>query len=164
MCQNVSLKRSLPIIKVSFQRTKNEDFYRHYFIGVLTYVLISRSFIWKSIIWKLSSERTITLWIVLIRALIHFFTTWIQIKFLSRIEKGCFCKAIFLWKHQIWKKLQKLFTDKLRSSNLKIILASPVRVKIFFTFIDLLLYCSGSNFTYYGIRLNVTLKSKFVNI
>ena len=36
-----------PIMKVSFQRTKREDFYTHYFIGVLAYVVISRHFILK---------------------------------------------------------------------------------------------------------------------
>ena len=33
--------------KVSFQRTKREEFYTHYFIGVLAYVVISRHFILK---------------------------------------------------------------------------------------------------------------------
>ena len=36
-----------PIMKVAFQRTKREDFYTHYFIGVLVYVVISRHFILK---------------------------------------------------------------------------------------------------------------------
>ena len=36
-----------PIMKVSFQRTKREDFYTHYFIGVLAYVVISKHFILK---------------------------------------------------------------------------------------------------------------------
>ena len=35
---------------------------------------------------------------------------------------------------QIWKKLQKLFNDKLTSCNLKIVFKSPVRVKSFFRF------------------------------
>ena len=35
---------------------------------------------------------------------------------------------------QIRKKLQKLFSDKLTSCNLKIVFASSVRVKSFFTF------------------------------
>ena len=37
---------------------------------------------------------------------------------------------------QIRKKLQKLFSDKLKSCNLKIVFTSPVRVKSFFTFKD----------------------------
>ena len=33
-----------PIIKISFQHTKREDFYTHYFIGVSAYVVILRHF------------------------------------------------------------------------------------------------------------------------
>ena len=62
---------------------------------------------------------------------------------------------------QMWKKLQKLFSDKLTSCNLKIVFTSPVRVKSFFTFKDKLakmllsglVYqyeCGGCNATYYG--------------
>ena len=62
---------------------------------------------------------------------------------------------------KIRKKLQKLFSDKLKSCNLKIVFTSPVRVKSFFTFKDKLpkmllsglVYqykCGGSNATYYG--------------
>ena len=36
------------------QRTKREDFYTHYFIGILAYVVISRHFILKLTIWRLS--------------------------------------------------------------------------------------------------------------
>ena len=62
---------------------------------------------------------------------------------------------------QIRKKLQKLFSDKLTSCNLKIVFTSSVRVKSFFTFKDKLpkmllsglVYqykCGGCNATYYG--------------
>ena len=62
---------------------------------------------------------------------------------------------------QIAKKLQKLFSDKLTSCNLKIGFTSPVGVKSFFTFKDALpkmllsglVYkykCGGCNATYYG--------------
>ena len=62
---------------------------------------------------------------------------------------------------QIQKKLQKLFSDKLTSCNLKIVFTSPVRVKSFFTFKDKLpkmllsglVYqykCGGCNATYHG--------------
>ena len=62
---------------------------------------------------------------------------------------------------QIRRKLQKLYSDKLTSCNLKIVFASPVRVKRFFTFKDKLprmllsglVYqykCGGCNATYYG--------------
>ena len=40
----------VPIMKVSFKRTKRDDFYTHYFIGVLACVVISRHFILKLII------------------------------------------------------------------------------------------------------------------
>ena len=59
------------------------------------------------------------------------------------------------------KKLQKLFSNKLTSCNLKIGFKSPIRVKTFFTFKDKLpkmllsglVYqykCGGCNATYYG--------------
>ena len=62
---------------------------------------------------------------------------------------------------QIRKKLQKLFSDKLTSCNLKIVFTSPVRVKSIFNFKDKLrkmllsglVYqykCGGYNATYYG--------------
>ena len=62
---------------------------------------------------------------------------------------------------QIAKKLQKLFSDKLTSCNLKIGFTSPVGAKSFFTFKDALpkmllsglVYkykCGGCNATYYG--------------
>ena len=62
---------------------------------------------------------------------------------------------------RILKTLQKLFSDKLTTCNLKIVFTSPVRVKSFFTFKDKLpkmllsglVYqykCGGCNATYYG--------------
>ena len=72
---------------------------------------------------------------------------------------------------QIRKKLQKLFSDKLTSCNLKIVFTSPVRVKSFFFFkdklpkilISWLIYkykCSGCNATYYG-KTNHHFKVRF---
>ena len=79
------------------------------------------------------------------------------------LEVTAYAKSPFLGStsFQIRKKLQKLFSDKLTSCNLKIIFTSPVRVKIFFTFKDKLpkmllsgfVYqykCGGCNATYYG--------------
>ena len=76
--------------------------------------------------------------------------------------KNVFVKLPFLGStsFQIRKKLQKLFSDKLKSCNLKIVFTSPVRVKSFFTFKDKLtkmllsglVYqykCGGCNATYY---------------
>ena len=45
------------IMKVLFLRNKRENFYIHYVTGVLAYIVISRHFILKSSIWKLSSKR-----------------------------------------------------------------------------------------------------------
>ena len=53
-------------------------------------------------------------------------------------KRNVFAKLPFLGStsFQIRKKLQKLFSDKLTSCNLKIVFTSPVRVKSFFTFKD----------------------------
>ena len=78
-------------------------------------------------------------------------------------KRNVFVKLPFLrsTSFKIRKKLQKLFSDKLTSCNLKIVFMSPVRVKSFFTFMDNvhkmllsgLVYqykCGGCNATYYG--------------
>ena len=78
-------------------------------------------------------------------------------------KRNVFVKLPFLGStlFQIRKKLQKLFSDKLTSCNLKIVFTSPVRVKSFFTFKDKLpkilhsglaynWKCGGCNGTYYG--------------
>ena len=83
--ENQHLVGFSPIMKVSFQRTKREDFYTHYFIGVLAYVVISRHFILKSIIWRLSSWKTIIPRISLIRVLNHFLISCIHLKLLFRM-------------------------------------------------------------------------------
>ena len=51
-------------------------------------------------------------------------------------KRNVFVKLSFLGStsFQIRKKLQKLFSDKLTSCNLKIFFTSPIRVKSFFTF------------------------------
>ena len=78
-------------------------------------------------------------------------------------KRNVFIKLPFLesTSFQIRKKLQKLFSDKLTSYNLKIVFTSPVRVKSFFTFkgklpkmlLSGLVYqykCGGCNDTYHG--------------
>ena len=78
-------------------------------------------------------------------------------------KRNVFVKLPFLGStsFQIREKLQKLFSDKLTSCNLKIVFKSPVRVKSFFTFKDKLpkmlllglVYqytCGGCNATPYG--------------
>ena len=49
-------------MKVSFQRTKKEDFYTHYVVGVLGYAVILRHFILKLIIEDYAYKK-ITPWI-----------------------------------------------------------------------------------------------------
>ena len=77
---------------------------------------------------------------------------------------------------QIRKKIQKFFSDKLTSCNLKIVSTSPVRVKRFFTFKNKLpkMLLSGPVCKYKcGVvaavlpimeRPTAILKSEFVNI
>ena len=78
-------------------------------------------------------------------------------------KRNAFVKLPFLesTSFQVRKKLQTLFSDKLTPCNLKIVFTSPVRAKIFFTFMDKLpkmllsglVYqykCSGCKATYYG--------------
>ena len=78
-------------------------------------------------------------------------------------KRNIFVKLPFLGSilFQIPKKLQKLFSDKLTSLNLKIVFTSPVRVKNFCTFKDKLrkillsglaykYKCGDFNATYYG--------------
>ena len=77
-------------------------------------------------------------------------------------KRNVFVKLPFLGStsFQIQKKLQKLFSDKLTTCNLKIAFTSPVRVKSLFTFKDKLpnmlilglVYqykCGGCNATYH---------------
>ena len=53
--KNQYLMEFLPIMKLLFQCTKRGYFYTHYFIGDLAYVIISKHFMFKWIIWRLSS-------------------------------------------------------------------------------------------------------------
>ena len=77
-------------------------------------------------------------------------------------KRNVFVKLLFLGSNSFQiQKLQKLFSNKLTSCNLKIVFTWPIRVKSFFTFKDKLpkmllsglVYkykCSGCNATYYG--------------
>ena len=80
----------------------------------------------------------------------------------SYVPQGdVFVKLLFSGRtsFQIRKKLQKIFSDKLTSCNLKVVFTSPARVKSFFTFKDnylrcyfqdLFTKCGGCNTTSYG--------------
>ena len=48
--ENQHLAGLSPIMKVSFQRTKREDFHTHHFIGVSAYGVISRHLAWRMMI------------------------------------------------------------------------------------------------------------------
>ena len=53
--ENQHLVLFSPTTKVSFERSKSEDFYTHYFIGVLAFVMnFILTFILKFVIWRLS--------------------------------------------------------------------------------------------------------------
>ena len=127
-----------PKLVVSFYCTKREDFYTHYFIEVLVYAVISRHSIFKSIIWRLSSWKTIIPRISLICVLFlnKLYTPKVIVQNVPKWN--VFVKLPFLGSTlcQIWKNFQKLFYDKLASCNLKIVFTSHVRVKSFFTLKD----------------------------
>ena len=98
---NQHLVEFSPIMKVSFQLMKREDFYTHYFIGVLAYVVISRHLILKLIIWRLSLWKTIIPRISLIRVLNHFLISCIHLKLLFRM----YLKEMFLLNCPSWEVL-----------------------------------------------------------
>ena len=127
-------------MKVSFPRTNREDFYTHYFIGALAYVVVSRHFIFEIDHLKIILIKTIIPRISKIGVLNHFLKDYIHLNLRFRIYlKEMFFVALpYLGStsFQIWKKLQKLLSDKLTSCNLKIVSTSPFRVKSFFTFKD----------------------------
>ena len=122
--------------------------------------MISRHFILKSIIRRLSSWKTIIPRISCIKSLLNkLYTPKVIVQ--DEPKRNVFVKFPFLGStlFQKQKKLQKLFNDKLTSCNLKILLTSPVRVKSFFTFKDKLpkilwlIYkykCGGCSATYHG--------------
>ena len=163
--ENQHLVGFSPIMKVSFQRTKTEDFYTHYFIGILELCCNFKTFHFE-----IDHLKTI---LIKNNYPLNFRDSCIK-SFLNKLftpnvvvpnvpKKNIFVKLLFLGSTSftIWKKLQKLFSDKLTSCNLKIVFTSPVRVKSFFTFKDKLpkmllsglVYqykCGGCNATYYG--------------
>ena len=115
-----------PIMKIPFQRTKREDFYTHYLIGVLAYVVISRHFILKLTICHLT---------ILIKnnCPLNFIDSCIK----SFVNKLYTPKIVVpnVPKRNVFGTFgQKLFSNNLTSCNLRILFTSPVRVKSFFTF------------------------------
>ena len=151
-------------MKVSFQRTKTGDFYTHHFKVVLACCDF------KTINWNQSLEDYLQE-----KQLFPNFTDSCIKSFLNKLytptvivqsvsKRNVYVKLLFLGSasFQIQKKLKKLFTDKLTSSNLKIVFTSHVRLKSFFTLKDKLpkmllselvykFKCSGCIATYYGM-------------
>ena len=160
-----TLVRFSPIMKVSFQHIKREDF---------LHTLLHRSFSiccdFKTFHFEIDHLKTI---LIKNNYPLNFKDSRIKSIFnklytpkvvIPNVPKrNVFVKLPFLGStsFQIRKKLQKLFSDKLTSCNLKIVFTSPVRVKSFFTFKDKLpkmflsgvvyqFKCGGCNATYYG--------------
>ena len=150
--ENQHLVGFSPIMKVSFQRAKKRG---------LLHTLLLRSFCiccdFKAFHFEIDHLKTI-----LIKN--NYPSNFINSCIKSSLNKLYTPKVMVpkLWLgstlFQILKKLQKLFSDKLTSCNLKIAFTSPVRVKSFFTVLPKMLLsglvykykCGGCNATYYG--------------
>lgn len=73
---------------------QKEDFHTHYYIGVSTYAVILKCFIWILTIWRVFPEKIIILWTSFILVLSHSWMTYIQLKLVfSPYLKG----MIFFW-------------------------------------------------------------------
>ena len=76
-----------------------------------TYFVISRHFIWKLLIWRQSSGKSIILWILLIRLLSYFLTNSLNLKLLFRMYlKEMFFLSCYSWK-VIRFKCERSFTN-----------------------------------------------------
>ena len=135
--ENQHLVRFSPIMKVSFQRTKWKDLH----------TLLQRSFSiccdFKTLHFEIDQLKTI---LKKHNHPMNFMGSCIR-SFLNKLYRPKVMvpnihKIIFFFtspflrstSSRIRKKLQKLFSDKLMSCNLKIVFTSPVRIKSFFTF------------------------------
>ena len=129
--ENQHLLEFSPIMEVSFQHTKKWDFYTHYLTGVLPYAVISRHFILKSIILMKNNNLSNFIDSCIRLFLKKLYTPKVIVQNVPR--RNVFVKLPFLEStlFRIRKKLQKLFSDKLMSCNLKIVFTSPVTVKNF---------------------------------
>ena len=124
-----------PIVKVSFQCTKREDFLIHYFIGILAYVVISRNFILELIIWRLLSWKTVIPHTSLIRVLDHFLVSGIHLKLFLRV----YLKEMFLLSWRSWEVLRFKFERSFKNQLMihwglvieKSFLRHPLELKAF---------------------------------
>ena len=159
-------------MKVLFQRTKRGDFYTHYFIEILAYVVISKNFIWKSISWRLSSGKH--------NCPLSFIDSCTK-TFLNKLnapevivqnvpKRNVFVNLPLLGSilFQIRKKLQTLFTDKFTLLRYLSKLKTFSRLrKSYLRCYSLDLFTGISAVAVMGtimVRPNVILKPEFVNI
>ena len=143
-----------PIMEVSSQRTKRQGFYTHYFMRFKNIVWFQDISSWN---WSFEDYPYKN------NCLLNFIDSCIK-SFLNNLytpkvpKRNAFVKLPLLGitSFQIRKKLQKLFSNKLTSCNLKIIFTSPVSVKSFLPKMLLSGFsykykCGACNATYYGI-------------
>ena len=96
-------------MKVSFQRTRRDDFYIHYFIVVLAYVVISRNFHLKLISLRLPSKNKLSL---------KFYSACIK-SFLNKLNTPkvmvpMYLKQMFLLSCHFWKVLPFKFNTSFK--------------------------------------------------
>ena len=142
-------------MKVSFQRTKKEDLHMLWFQDISFWIDHLKTILMEN---NYSPDFIDSC----IKSFLNkLYTPKVTVENIPK--RNVFVKLPFLGStsFQIRKKLQKLFSDKLSSCNLKIVFTSPVRVKNFSTFKDKLskmllsglVYkykCGSCNATYHG--------------
>ena len=141
------------------QKTKSQWGFHQLWKFHSAYVVISRPFFWNSSFEDYPYKKHLPL--EFHRFIYYLYTPKVVVPNVPK--RNVFVKLSFLGStlFPVRKKLQKLFSDKVTSCNLKIVFMSPVRVKSFFTFKDELprmllsglVYqhkCGGCNATYYG--------------
>ena len=99
--------------------------------------MISRHFILKLITILIKNDYLFTFLNSCVKSFLNKLYTP-KVVILNVPKRNVFVKLPFLGgtSFQIRKKLQKLFSDKLMSCNLRIVFTSPLRVKSFFAFKD----------------------------
>ena len=169
--------KSSPVMKVSFQRTKREDFYTHYLIGVLAYVVISRQLFWNWSLEEYPHEKQLHPEIHWFLYLKHFLKNYIHLKLWYRM----YLKEMFLLNCLSWEVLRFKFDRHFKNNLLiswclaiKSLLRHPLESKAFSTSRISYLRCYFQGFST-SICLaaamlpimekpNIIWKSEFVNI
>ena len=134
-----------PIMEVSSQRTKRQGFYTHYFMrfeNIVWFQDISSwnwSFMMRSFIQDCPYKNNFLLNFIdsCIKSFLNnLYTPKVMVPNLPKRNAFVKLPLLGITSFRIRKKLQKLFSNKLTSCNLKIVFTSPVSVKSFFTFKD----------------------------